>query len=361
MAKIQNNNISGCEFVPSSNPYFIGHEEALSLFSQLLKKGNLPHAWMISGSKGIGKATLAYRIARCFLSQNSSESHKEDLFLDPADPVFIRIKVNSHPDLIVVEKMTDPKTGKKNTVIKVDDIRSINSFVRLTSYEGFRKIIIIDSVSDMNLNAANALLKVLEEPPENTCFLLINHNIREVLPTLWSRCLHVNLRDLSKKEVFEIFSFILPDTDQETKELLALISMNSPGKALEIYENEGILIYKRVKQAFIDISLKNHDTFHSLTEIAGNGEEDKDKWFLIITFLLQFILECLKVKSGNKFQAEDLIFPDIRKEASLFTESKSTDNLLTIFKKITELSNEAENLNLDRKTILLNILYHITN
>lgn len=357
MIKTQKDNLDPKDYItPKNNPYFIGNKKALSIFANLLKKDHFPHSWMITGPKGIGKATMVYRFVRYLLSGEYITHYNQNLFLSASHPTFKRVAGGSHSDLIVVEKKIDPKTGKKNKVITVEDIRSINAFMQLTSSETNKKIVIIDSISDMNVNAANAVLKVLEEPPKNSFFFLINHDVEDVLPTINSRCLNINFTNLLREEAFEVLSFVMPEVSDQEKDTLIRISSNSPGKALAIYKNNGIEIYKNIKKAFIGISNHKYDNFHLLGDLIGNSEEDKEKWLLITDFLLKFIFESIKVKSTN-IDVQNFIFPDIKKDAALFIESKSIEDLFSIFDKASILVKETDRLNLDRKTILLNILF----
>ena len=133
---------------------------------------------LITGPKGVGKATLAYRFARFILSGGMDKNKSDNLFgdseinfdMNPENPVFSRIISKSHPDLMVLETNKDEDKNE----ITVDDVREINNFIRMTSGDSGWKVVIIDSVDEMNTNAANAILKILEEPPEKSVLLLIS-------------------------------------------------------------------------------------------------------------------------------------------------------------------------------------------
>ncbi|HBC07947.1 MAG TPA: DNA polymerase III subunit delta', partial [Rhodospirillaceae bacterium] len=195
---------------PRANPDLIGHLEAEESLRTALEAGRLAHAWLITGPKGIGKATLAHRFARYVLSHGAvlakaaptndgpglfgdappepapapagAGGDGPGLYLDPAHPVFHRTLAGSHADLMVIECAVDEKTGRRKGQIPVDAIRAVKGFLSLTAGEGAWRVVVIDSADDMNRNAANALLKVLEEPPPQALVILVSHNPGSLLP-----------------------------------------------------------------------------------------------------------------------------------------------------------------------------------
>ncbi len=199
--------------IPLANPDLIGHSRAEAALRQAVNGGRMAHAWLFSGPKGIGKATLAYRLARYVLCRGSAEEAVGEkmqclfgadsadavapalgLETDPEHPVFRRIIAGSHADLMVVERELDEKTGRAKGQILVDAVREVKGFLSMTAGEGSWRVVIIDGADEMNRNAANALLKALEEPPERTLLVLVCHNAGRLLPTIRSRCRHLPLR-----------------------------------------------------------------------------------------------------------------------------------------------------------------------
>ncbi len=143
------------------------------------------HAWLITGAPGVGKATLAYRFARRLLA---GVQPGDTLAVDPASPVFRRVAVGSHADLLTVEREWDDKKSRLRGEIVVDDARAISAFLRLTPAEGGWRVVVIDGAEHMNRNAANAVLKMLEEPPPRAVLLLTCAAPGRLLPTIRSRC-----------------------------------------------------------------------------------------------------------------------------------------------------------------------------
>src|ERR1700755_1194315 len=189
---------------PRETTELFGHREAEAALLNAYRSGRIPHAWLIGGAQGIGKATLAYRMARFVLSHGNpgsdDVSRAETLQIDPSDPVARQVATGAHGGLLTLERSLNDK-GVMRTVITVDETRETISFFGSTAAaEGWR-VCIVDTVDELNANAANALLKVLEEPPERSLFLLLSHAPARVLPTIQSRCRKLPLRPLSSDQV----------------------------------------------------------------------------------------------------------------------------------------------------------------
>jgi DNA polymerase-3 subunit delta' len=187
---------------PSENPVLVGHGDAVAMIAGAYAAGKLPHGIMLVGPRGIGKATLAFHIAHHLLRHPVAEAAPDRLAEpDPASPLFRQIATGAHPAVLHLTRPFNDKTRKFATLLTVDEIRRVNRFLSMTSHDGGYRIVIVDPADDMNTNAANALLKNLEEPPVRTVFLLIVHSAGSLLPTIRSRCQVVRLHPLSAEEV----------------------------------------------------------------------------------------------------------------------------------------------------------------
>ena len=189
---------------PRETSDLFGHREAESTLLDAYRSGRIPHAWLIGGAQGIGKATLAYRMARFVLAfRNPKASQVQQaptLRVDPADHVARQITAGAHGGLLVLERGLNDR-GVLRTVITVDETRETISFFGSTAaVEGWR-VCIVDTVDELNPNAANALLKILEEPPQQSLFLLVSNAPSRVLPTILSRCRKLLLRPLETDDV----------------------------------------------------------------------------------------------------------------------------------------------------------------
>jgi DNA polymerase-3 subunit delta' len=228
---------------PRRSYAFVGHNSELNRVSRALRSGRPPQAWLISGPPGIGKATLAYRIARYVLAFGPSDAGPEDLFVPPEDSVSKQIEAEAHPGLLILKRGFDER-GKLKTALTVDVVRSLSGFFGMTSWSGGWRIAIVDSADDMNDNAANALLKLLEEPPARSLLLLVAHAPGRLLPTIRSRCQRLDLRPLSQPDMIEAMTNLLPDLAPGDRALLLDLAEGSPGLALKLSKGIGLELAK---------------------------------------------------------------------------------------------------------------------
>jgi DNA polymerase III subunit delta' len=190
---------------PRATTVLFGHTEAERVLLEAYRGGRLPHAWLLSGGAGIGKATLAYRMARFVLAHpdagRPAVQTATSLHIDADHAVARRIAAQAQGDLLVLERTINEKTGKLRQDIQVDDVRKTVTFFGSTPGEGGWRVAIVDAVDELNREGANALLKVLEEPPQRALLLLVSHSAARVLPTIRSRCRLLALRPLSDGDV----------------------------------------------------------------------------------------------------------------------------------------------------------------
>jgi len=190
---------------PRETLVLYGHGDAERAFLDAYRSGRFAHSWLISGPKGIGKATLAYRMARFVLAHPDAQAPAvraaTSLEVDAAHAVARRIAAQGQGDLLVLERTINEKTGKLYQDIRVDDVRRTVGFFGSTAGEGGWRVTIVDSVDELNPSGANALLKILEEPPKRALLLLVSHAAGRVLPTIRSRCRVLALRSLSATDV----------------------------------------------------------------------------------------------------------------------------------------------------------------
>lgn len=220
---------------PRENPSLFGHSEGEQTFAAAWASGRLHHAWLISGAEGIGKATLAFRFARLLLTGGVGSN-------DPASPAFRRVAQGTHADLLTVEREYDEKRKRQRTEIVVDDARDIAGFLRLTPAEGGWRVVVVDGAEHLNRSAANALLKVLEEPPSRAVLLLTCAAPGRLLPTIRSRCRRLALSALGEADLERALSLILRDEDPAACARLIALSAGSPGRAAMLAEAGGIAI-----------------------------------------------------------------------------------------------------------------------
>ena len=236
---------------PRETQHLFGHAEAEHALLEAYRSGRIPHAWLIGGPRGIGKATLAYRMARFVLAHpDPSEAAVQSagsLEVDPVHPVARRMAAQAQGDLLVLER-TIGERGKLRQDIAVEDVRRTVSFFGSTAGEGGWRVAIVDAVDELNPSGANALLKVIEEPPPRTLLLLISHARGLVIPTIRSRCRVLDLRPLPAGEVAQAVAAALDrEADASIMEAAALAE-GSVGRALSMLEGPVLALRQRLTQ-----------------------------------------------------------------------------------------------------------------
>jgi DNA polymerase-3 subunit delta' len=217
----------------------IGQEVALARAARAIRGGKPPQGWLISGPPGIGKATFAYRIARYLLTYGASDAGAENLSVPANDPNAMQVAAGSHPGLMVLKRGINEKTGKLMTDLPVSEVRRLAGFFGMTSGAGGWRVAIVDTADDMNSNAANALLKMLEEPPGRAMLILLANRPGQLLPTIRSRCQRLDLRPLDDAIVADALKIYLPEASADERRSLARLSGGAIGAALTLASGEG--------------------------------------------------------------------------------------------------------------------------
>ena len=233
---------------PRRRTVLYGHDEAESRLLQAHQSGKLHHAWLISGNRGIGKATLAYRFARFLLHvpDRAKAAAHGSLHVPAEAPATRLTATGSHPDLLVIERALDLRNKRLKSEISVDDARKAQGFFARTAGTGGWRIAIVDSADDLNSESANALLKVIEEPPERSLFLLVCHQPGRLLRTIRSRSIHLPLDPLDLQATLKTLQSLPPEAvaaDAGKLQEAAELSQGSPGKALDLIGSKGAAAY----------------------------------------------------------------------------------------------------------------------
>ncbi len=224
---------------PRQTLSLMGQDLALGRASRALRGGRPPQGWLISGPPGVGKATMAWRIARYLLAHGAKDSGPADLSVPANDPVTMQVAAGSHPGLLLLQRGVNEKTGKPMTVLGVDEIRKLAGFFGMTSGAGGWRVAIVDTADEMNDNAANALLKLLEEPPSRAMLLLLSNTPGRLLPTIRSRCQRLVLRPLDETLLAGALEPYLPEMNPSERAQLARLAGGSIGAALQLARGEG--------------------------------------------------------------------------------------------------------------------------
>ncbi len=333
---------------PRANPRLLGQERALDTLQSAWRSGRLPHGWLLMGPRGVGKATLAYRFARALLAGAEARAG----FDLPADhPVFRQIAAGAHPDLHVVEPARDPKTGKVKSEIPVDAVRAATAVLHSTSAMGGWRVVIVDGAEQLNRNAANALLKPLEEPPARTVLLLVSHCPSRVLPTLRSRCAKLRLGPLADEVVVEIVAEQAGEVDAETRRAVARLAHGSPGRALELATAGSFALYRRLAEA---LGAEPVDRL-GLHELAGELVRHAEaQGFVAAVALIQELMG--RMLAAGLDRLGPATYPGEAAALQRVAARRPLDRWAGLWEKIARLAARADGLNLDRFQVLLHVL-----
>lgn len=337
-----------------NNPRLIGHDDAEASMLSRVKHGTIPHAWLISGVKGIGKATLAYRFARFLLNNDAGGlfGMPDTMDMDPEHPVFRKVVLGSHPDLLVLERGVDPKTGKVARDIVVDDARRIGSFLRLTAAESDHRVVIVDSVDEMNSNAANSILKLLEEPPAGAILILVSHTPGKILPTIKSRCCHIKLQPLSEDNVSKVVFAMHPEISSSELQLLQQFAKGTPGIALELYREKVMHLYNNILHVMTQLPSMDAVEVHKLGDSLA-AKSSVPVW-QYGNFLLQHCLSML-IKAGVSPSVRSSYAEDEQRMIDSLLSYKPIKHWFAIWDKLQEMHQDVERLNADPKLATLQL------
>jgi DNA polymerase III subunit delta' len=345
---------------PRASPDLVGHESAEVKLRGLVEAGRLPHAILLSGPRGIGKATLAFRLARFLLAKgdrSTAPATESGLAIDPDSGVFRRVAAGGHADVLTVERAYDPRRRRLRGEIVVDDTREITSFFRLTAAEGGWRIVIIDGAEEMNRNAANALLKVLEDPPRQALLLVVSHGPGRLLPTIRSRCRRFMLTPLTSTVVEQLLQRYRPTLPQSEIEALAALSDGSIGRALELADADGLALYRSMLEILSQIPPIDVVRLHAFADQLARADAE-DAYRVSGELLLQLLarLAARSVGRGSSGQeivaGEDDAIRCLAARAGAAHWAALRENIQNVFAS-------TDDLNLDRKQAILGVFFAI--
>jgi DNA polymerase III subunit delta' len=271
----------------------VGQNEAVIRAARAIRSGRPPQAWLIAGSTGIGKATLAYRMSRYLLRYGATDAGPEDLSLAPSDPVSLQVSAGAHPGLLALKRGLHPKTGKLMTETSVDVIRRLSGFFGMTSGAGGWRVAIVDTADEMSDQAANALLKALEEPPQRSMLMLLSNAPGKLLPTIRSRCQRLDLRPLDETVLATELMQHLPKMKDADRLALAKLAGGSLGAALTLADEDTFALARDAARAVDDAAVPNVLAFFALADRVGRGS---DRLPMFGGFLVQALEERIRAR-----------------------------------------------------------------
>lgn len=332
---------------PGQNYRLIGHEAAEREILAAWASARMPHAWLITGAKGIGKATFAYRVARFVLSGGAAV---DTLAVDPQHPVCRRIAAGGHADLKLITRTLNDK-GKLRSVVSVDDVRGAQSFLSLTAGEGAWRAVIVDSADEMNRNAANALLKILEEPPRQTLLLLVSHSPGRLLPTIRSRCRKLPLHALAPAALGDLLADYLPDMAENERGALALLADGSPGRAIALAEEGGLALYKEFVALMAHLPSVDARALHRLADRVG-GPAGADRFRTLADLMVWWLGTAIAETARGK-EPVDIVPGETAVRKRLIT-LPSLDHWSGVWENLSRSFALAQAIDLEPSQVLLN-------
>lgn len=361
---------------PRENSKFVGHAHAEEELLTAWASGRLHHGWLINGPKGIGKATLAYRFARFLLMHEPPSSIKngptlfgmeqqgtanpDTLETDPTHPVYRRVAANGHADLKVIERGLSEDGKRMQTIIPVDRIRAIGHSMSLTAGEGGWRVTIIDGAEDMNPNAANALLKILEEPPPRALLLLVSHSPGKLLPTIRSRCRQLKLSTLPPTIVDEFVSEVRSGLSNEDRKILMRLSDGSIGRALQLTDSDGIALQQDLIELMNSMPTMDMVAAHSFADKVTQREADMI-WRTAVELFTRNIAELITAgATGRNLKERGYRTEEASCLAHLYTLGRP-ERWLDAWEKLENLFSKSDITNLNRKQVMLSALTTIEN
>jgi len=323
---------------PRDTTALFGHETAENALLEAYRSGRFAHAWLIGGPPGIGKATLAYRMARFVLAHPDATApavrRATSLAVAADHPVSRKIAAQGHPDLLVLERGRSD-SGALRSTIAVDDVRRTVGFFGATAGEGGWRVCLVDAVDDLNAAGANALLKILEDPPARALFLLISHAPGRVLPTIRSRCRRLMLRPLEERALAQALAAAGQAPEEELAEIAAFAD-GSVARALSLADAGARAMRRQVGEALEKLPAVDPLALHRVGDALGRGDDAAYEAF---------------IGTVRDWLSQQLHAPP--------AEPARLARVAEVWEKVNRAAREAEVFNLERKPLVFAVFGHL--
>ncbi len=321
----------------------IGFEKEYNDLLNRYESNNLPNSILVHGLSGIGKRTFLNKLVKNIINiefKDNNVDHHLNLF-----------KNNTHPNIKIIEKEIDNKTGKIKTNITIDQIRRLKTFLNSTSIiQNSSKIVIIDSADYLNISSANSMLKILEEPKENNYIFLISNQISLLLPTIRSRCLKIKFNTHNLTNFTKIIKNKIDEISNEEINFYFELTYGSPGNTILYYNNDFLDIFQLSIKCLLSNDLD--DDKINLSNILSKLTNDEFNNYLSMLKFILIVANKLKVNRDDK----SLVNMPNYLELESLSVNLSKKNLIDRFDYLTNNQKELFSLNLDKKIFILNFL-----
>jgi DNA polymerase-3 subunit delta' len=318
---------------PRETTVLFGHAPAEQALLDAYRTGRIPHAWLIGGPSGIGKATLAYRMARFVLAHRDGTTETvrtaRSLAVDESHPVTRQVAGQAHSDLLVLER-TESDSGTLRTAIVVEQMERTVSFFGSTAGAGGWRVCIVDAADELHPASANKLLKVLEEPPPRSLFLLVSHAPGRLLATIRSRCCRLDLRSLAESDVARAAAAAIGGNADDTQvKAAAAAADGSVARALTLLGGPALALRQRLAFLLEALPATDANALHAIGEALGRADDGAFAAFVDV------VRDWLSVR----LQAEP-------------REPRRLARVAEVWEKVNRAARDVEVYNLDRKPLV---------
>ena len=333
---------------PRFSSKLIGHKKAFQTFIKSQLEGRLHHAWILSGPKGIGKATLAWKIVTQLSNEATSTQELEDskVLLEK------KIKALSLSNLFLCRRPYDDKAQRLKKFITIDEIRKLKSFFQMSAIENEWRVAIIDCADELNNAAANALLKLLEEPPNKSILIIISNQPGRLPATVRSRCRSLHLSKLNESELEEVLTLSDLDVNSKTADdrlVLSVIADGSAGMAMTALNNNGITLFKECLEIFSGFPSFDRKQILKLAEnVKNNIEKFKFLSGILLIIISRLALLTASYRNLTPTREESTLVIKLRPIANV------PDKLAELYSDLSQLFSSCEELNLDTTNQIFN-------
>lgn len=337
---------------PRDTHTLYGHANAEQEFGAALASGRLHHAWLLAGPQGIGKATLAYRVATAALAApNERDAFGLSLSVDPASVAVRQVRAMSHPGLLVIRRQYNQKDKRFPQSISVEEVRRLRAFLGLRGGDDAWRVVVVDSADELNVNAANALLKSLEEPPERTLFLLVTSEPGRLLATIRSRCRSLDLKPLAPADLAAAAGQALKAVERELPTGDALVTLTrladgSVRRFLSLEEGGGLALYQEIYGLLAGLPDVSWPKIHQLADTLSSNSAEV-RFELFFELLLELLARIIRAAATGEGASEDV------RLSERLTSPERLATLAEVWETVAREKAETVALNLDRKTLIL--------
>lgn len=334
-----------------------GHDAAKAEFGEALHSGRLHHAWLLTGPEGVGKATLAYHLTRDVLAPGETDIGQAPASIGGENPIFRKVAALAHPNLLLIRRSWNDKTKRYSQWIGVDEVRRLRAFLGHSAGAAGWRVVIVDRADDLNQNAANALLKALEEPPLRTVFLLVATAEGRIPVTIRSRCRTLRVTALAREDLDKAVRAALERDDREVEaETLATaieLSQGSVRRALELASGDGIALHRDIVAAFARLPEIDGQAAHKLAARLG-GFGDSEQLQLFVSLLLGLMERMIRTAATG-----EVAIGEEGALAARLLDRRSLRQWVEAWEAIGRAKADTASLNLDRGLLVLETFYRL--